>query len=151
VVTKKDYFTLLEIYTRSQHRLLPDGRRPPWIDEDLNPRNGEWIARTLLERRGSAIPERGKDYNHSTFCDLIITGLVGLRPRADNVIELDPLAPDSWDYFCLDQVRYHGHRVTILWDKTGKHYGKGKGLRLIVDGKERSVALSLERLTASYR
>jgi len=23
--------------------------------------------------------ERGKDYNHSTFCDLIITGLVGLR------------------------------------------------------------------------
>jgi hypothetical protein len=26
--------------------------------------------------------ERGKDHNHSTFCDLIISGLVGIRPRA---------------------------------------------------------------------
>ena len=24
--------------------------------------------------------ERGKDYNHSTFCDLVTCGLVGVRP-----------------------------------------------------------------------
>lgn len=151
VVTRKDYFTLLDIYTRSQHRRLPDGQLVPWIDEDLNPTNGDWIARTLLERRGSAIAERGKDYNHSTYCDLIITGLVGLRPRADDVIEVNPLAPDSWDYFCLDQIHYHGHWVTVLWDKSGSHYHKGKGLRLIVDGVQRNATSSLERLTAPCR
>lgn len=31
--------------------------------------------------------ERGQDYNHSTCNDLIITGLVGLRPRIDDVVE----------------------------------------------------------------
>lgn len=148
VVTKQDYFTLLKIYTRSQHRGLPGGRVIPWIDEDLNPTNGDWIARTLLERRGSGIPERGKDYNHSTFCDLIITGLAGLRPRADGVMEVNPLAPDSWNYFCLDGIRYHGHWITILWDKSGTHYHKGKGLLIKVDGVTRGAALSLERLTA---
>ena len=32
--------------------------------------------------------ERSRYYNHSTFNDLIITGLVGLRPRFDNKIEV---------------------------------------------------------------
>jgi hypothetical protein len=65
----------------------------PWIDENLNPTNGDWIARTLLKQRGSEIPERGKDYNHSTYCDLVISGLVGLRPRADDIVEVNPLVP----------------------------------------------------------
>ena len=95
-----------------------------------------WTARTLLRQRGSVIPERGKDYNHSTFCDLVISGLVGLRPRADNTVEVNPLVPDSWEFFCLDQVRYHGRRLTILWDKTGDRYHLGTGLRILADGKE---------------
>jgi len=46
--------------------------------------------------------ERGKDYNHSTFCDLLISELLGLPPRADNIIEVNPLLPsDAWNYFCL--------------------------------------------------
>ena len=88
MVSEKDYFNLLKIYTKSQHRLLDDGRVVPWIDEDLNPTNGDWIARTVLNRGRPAIPERGKDYNHSTYCDLIISGLVGLRPRADETVEV---------------------------------------------------------------
>ena len=148
-VSRKDYFDLLKTYTRSQHRRLDDGRVVPWIDEDLNPTNGDWIARTLLKQRGSEIPERGKDYNHSTYCDLVISGLVGLRPRADDIVEVNPLAPLAWDYFCLDQVRYHGRWLTILWDKTGEHYHKGKGLRVLADGKEIAAADSPGRLTAA--
>ena len=67
-----------------------------------------------LEQIGVATHE-GKDYNHSTFCDLVISGLIGLRPRADNVIEVNPLLPEgTWDYFCLDRVLYHGRTITIL-------------------------------------
>jgi len=38
-----------------------------------------------------------KDYNHSTFCDLLISGLAGLRARSDGTIEVNPLARESWD------------------------------------------------------
>jgi hypothetical protein len=94
--------------------------------------------------------ERGKDYNHSSFCDLIITGLVGLRPRADDVVEVNPLVPEGeWDWFCLDQVSYHGRILTILWDKTGKKYGKGKGLRVFAEGREIAQSDTLGRVTGS--
>jgi hypothetical protein len=128
VVNKKDYFNTLKTYTRSQHKKLNDGTIIPWIDESLNPDTGIWIPTTDE-------PPRGKEYNHSTYCDLIITGLVGLRPRADNIVEVNPLVPDGlWDYFCLDNVLYHGHILTIIYDKTGMRYGKGSGLKVFADG-----------------
>jgi predicted GH43/DUF377 family glycosyl hydrolase len=148
-VSRDDYFALLKMYAHSHRLKLDDGRVVPWIDENLNPATGDWIARTLLKQRGSAIPERGKDYNHSTFCDLVITGLIGLRPRADELVELNPLAPESWDYFCLDRILYHGRWLTILWDKSGERYHKGKGLRLFVDGREIRASLTLTRLQAA--
>jgi hypothetical protein len=49
---------------------------------------------------------------------------------------MNPLLPDdTWDYFCLDDVPYHGRVLTILYDKTGKRYGKGKGVQVFVDGR----------------
>ncbi len=94
-------------------------------------------------------PERGKDYNHSTFCDLVITGLVGLRPRPDDIIEVNPLVPEgTWDYFCLDGVRYHGRTLTILYDRTGTRYRRGAGLQVLVDGQRVARSDSLQRLTA---
>ena len=152
VVNRQDYFDLLKIYTKSQHLKLDDGRVVPWIDEDLDPYSGVWIARTLLKQRGSEIPQRGKDYNHSTYCDLIITGLVGLRPRADDTIVVNPLIPHgAWNYFCLDNVHYHGHILTILYDKTGDRYGKGKGLRVLADGKEIAASEKLECLAGQLK
>jgi len=146
-VSPQDYLDLLKAYTRSHCLKLDDGRVVPWVDENLNPTNGDWIARTLLRQRGSQIPERGKDYNHSTYCDLVISGLVGLRPRADDVVEVNPLAPGSWNFFCLDQVRYHGRWLTIIWDKTGDRYHRGAGLRVLADGKEIAASETLRRVT----
>ena len=104
-------------------------------------KNGSWDA----EKGGV---ERGKDYNHSTYCDLIINGLIGLRPSAGDIVEVNPLVPLDWDYFCLDQVHYHGHWLTFLWDKTGQHYQKGSGLHLFCDGKDIGSNDKLTRLTA---
>ena len=133
-----------------------DGTVVPWIDENLNPHTGDWISRTRLKswkdgtwNPGKGGVERGKDYNHSAYCDLIITGLVGLRPRADDTVEVHPLLPDgTWDYFCLDGVPYHGRILTILYDKTGKKYNRGSGLRILSDGKEIGASKTLDRLTA---
>jgi hypothetical protein len=114
----------------------------PWIDENLNPFTGDWISRTRLSTwnngtwdDGKGGKERGKDYNHSSFNDLIITGLAGLRPRMDDTLEINPLLPaDIWDWFCLDNLLYHGRIITILWDRNGGHYQRGQGLNVYVDG-----------------
>jgi len=84
--------------------------------------------------------DRGKDYNHSGFIDLIISGLIGLRPRSDGVLEIHPLLPEGvWDHFCLDLVLYHDHWLTILYDRRGTYYGKGAGLRVFDQGFEIAI------------
>jgi hypothetical protein len=150
----KDYFKLFKTYTQSHQLKLDDGRVVPWIDENLNPANGDWISRTRLKAwkngtwdAGKGGEERGKDYNHSTYCDLVISGLIGLRPRPDETVEVNPLVLLAWDAFCLDQIPYHGHSLTILWDKTGQRCGKGKGLRVLADGREIAVSANLGRIT----
>jgi hypothetical protein len=91
--------------------------------------------------------DRGRDYNHSTFNDLIITGLVGLRPRMDHRLAINPLVQEgSLEYFCLDRVRYHDRDLTIVYDNTGSHYGKGRGLRVYADGREIGSAPALTAL-----
>lgn len=118
VLTKSDYFHLLQVCTRSQRRRLEDGRIVPWIDENLDPFTGAWHAREMRRRRG-LLDGRGDHYNHSTYCDLIITGLVGLRPGEGPTLRVNPLLPGQvWDWFCLDNVRYHGQILILLWDRT---------------------------------
>jgi hypothetical protein len=144
-VGNKDYFYHLKLYGKSQHRRLPDGSVVPWIDEDLDPFTGLWLARKILHEWRRPDKDRGKDYNHSAFCDLVITGLVGLRPRADNVVEVNPLLPEgTWPYFCLDNISYHGRIISILYDEDGRHYQKGAGLRVFADGE---LITSSDRLT----
>ena len=105
-----------------------------------------WWARELKIRKKTYYG-RGDHYNHSSYADLVITGLVGLRPRADDVVEVNPLAPPEWDWFALDRVPYHGRELSILWDRTGRHFHRGKGLRVFADGKEIAHAATLRRVT----
>jgi hypothetical protein len=123
VVNLRDYFNAFLTFASSQ-----DSNGRPYIGEYLDEVTGDWI---------NGQDGRSRFYNHSTFADLLITGVVGLRPRDDDVIELHPLLPDGvWDWFCLEGVSYHGHTLTILWDKDGKRYGRGSGLALFVEGKQ---------------
>ena len=122
VVTKDDYVRLLSVYARAQHK-----GGAPYVAEALDPHTGVWTYDAH---------NHSEHYNHSTFGDLVITGLIGLRPRADDRLELHPLAPDDWDHFCLEDVLYHGHRITIVWDRDGSRYGVGAGLAVFQDGAE---------------
>ncbi len=133
VVGKEDYFKQMNLYVESQYY-----RGRPYIGEYLDETTGYWL---MGDR------ERSRYYNHSTFNDLIITGLVGLRPRADEKIEVNPLIPeDKWDWFCLDNVLYHGDILTILWDKTGEKYNRGQGLRVFRNGEEIASSSTLTKL-----
>lgn len=142
-----EYFRTFDTYTRSQQLTLADGRVVPFIDEDLNPLTGEWLARAMKIRK-KTFYGRGDHYNHSGYADLVVTGLAGLQPRSDNVVEVSPLLPrNQWDWFCLDGIPYHGRVLTIMWDKAGTKFGKGKGLRVLAGGKEIARSAELARVT----
>ena len=116
------FFRQMQLYTESQHH-----RGRPYIGEYLDEKTGAWL---MGDR------ERSRYYNHSTYNDLIITGICGLRPQLDGSIVINPLLPkDEWDYLCLDGIRYRGHTLTIIWDRDGQRYHQGRGLTLMVDGK----------------
>ena len=116
------FFAEMQKYMQSQSM-----RGKPYIGEYLDETTGYWL-------KGDQ--ERSRYYNHSTFCDLVITGLCGLRPSADNQLVVNPLVPaDTWSYFCLDNVLYHGHNLCIVYDRDGSRYHAGRGLRVYVDGR----------------
>ncbi len=149
-VGKKDYLETLRTYARTQYRKLDDGRAIPWIDEDYDPITGVPIARTILYRNNDKNKDRGRDYNHSAFDDLIITGLAGLRPRMDQALEVNPLVPEgALAYFALTGVPYHGAVIDILYDQTGNRYHRGAGLHVYADGLEIASSPRLERVTAN--
>ena len=58
---------------RTRSRTSKNGK--PYIGEYLDETTGEWL-------KGDN--PRSRYYNHSTFCDLVIAGLVGLVPRGDD-------------------------------------------------------------------
>jgi hypothetical protein len=137
-IGRGDYLRLLRQYA-ALHML---GDHPD-LQEDYNADTGKPIV-------GLA---RSHHYFHSGFNDLIVTGLAGLRPRADHVLEVAPLLPEaSADpgaiaWFALQDVPYHGHRVTIVWDADGGHYHRGAGLSVWVDGALAGHSARMARLT----
>lgn len=134
-VNRRDYTKLLHNYAVSHRK---DDR--PYIAEALNPFTGSW--------KGHDFHNRSEHYFHSGFNDLIITGLCGLQPRDDDKVVVDPLVPHDWPYFALDDVPYKGHRLSILWDKTGQRYGRGTGLHILVNGNKIASAPKLGRFEA---
>jgi mannosylglycerate hydrolase MGH1-like protein/F5/8 type C domain-containing protein/glycosyl hydrolase family 65 len=132
-VTNADYVKLLTTFAKTHRK---DGK--PYIAEACDPDTGSW--------KGHDSSNHSEHYFHSSFCDLVITGLVGLNTDRGPHFFVSPLAPPEWDYFALDNLPYRGHLLTILWDRTGKRYGKGVGFHLWVDGKEVASSKELGRL-----
>lgn len=141
-VTRADYLETLRIYSNSHRLVREDGKKVCWIDENINPFTGDWISRTMLhEIQGDDFYERGKDYNHSSFCDLIISGLIGIQPQLDGSVVIEPLVPEGeWDYFYLSGIQCAGKDIAVVYDRTGRRYHSGKGLTVYVNGRKFSHA-----------
>jgi len=148
-IGEEQYYQLFSNYVLSQHIKLPSGRVIDWIDEDLDADTDEWIAKDILIQKNRQVG-RGNYYNHSGFADPLITGLIGLRPRADNKLVVHPLLPPGeWTYFVIDGLPYHGHLLAIVYDRTGKEFHRGRGLTIFVDGKPIANRPNLGQLEAT--
>jgi hypothetical protein len=162
-VDRRNLLEAMQAYARSQHRALPYGGEVPWIGESLHPRSGIWLSRAIALEMSIPLVKtrpvmkdmnhaltRGQHYNHSSYCDLVISGLIGLRFEDDGAIVVDPLVPeDTWEWFALDGVEYGGVKLTVLYDRTGKKYGRGAGLTLLADGRRIGHATKLRALTGT--
>jgi hypothetical protein len=121
-VTKSTFDSAMDTFAATQYK---NGQ--PYVAEAHHPDQDTWI----YDQAGHS-----DDYNHSSFTDLVISDLIGLRPQAGQQLVIKPLVPDSWDHFALENVPYHGHNVTVLYDRDGSHYGQGTGLKVYVDGQQ---------------
>lgn len=116
------FVTLFRQYAKMHKRVNEEGKTVDWIDEVMHPENGCWSSREVLkswgwqENKGGY--ERGKDYNHSTFCDLVISGLVGVSVE-DGKFEVKPLVNESIEYFRLSKLNVLGKEYEIIYDKNG--------------------------------
>ena len=117
---------------------LQNGKKIMWIDEVRSPYEDVWFSREKLKECGwpkeKGGYERGKDYNHSTFCDLVITGLAGVRVK-NNTVFFRPMLPETWQYFRLDNLNVLGDSYQITYDKNGEKYGK-RGWTVLRNGVE---------------
>ena len=128
-VSNEEYYALLRQYALCHRLREADGSVRCWIDEDMHPFTGRWYARDELARRASepgCVRERGKDYNHSAFCDLVLSGLLGIGFE-NGVLTARPIVPRAWDYFAVTGLT--AENFTVLYDRTGTRYGLGPGLR----------------------
>jgi hypothetical protein len=118
VITAADYARLLSAYAATQFQ-----NGVPHVGQAHDPSQDDWIYDAV-------------DYSHSTYCDLVISGLVGVRPRSDQRVRIRPLVPATWDWFCLENAPYHGHNLTVVWDRNGAQFHRLPGLTVYVDGRE---------------
>ena len=112
--------------------LLLSGLGLSWIAELGCADTAEWTD----------VPEHGFLYDHSSFVDLVISGVAGIAPAAWSAdgaapsVSVMPLQPSdaTLPWWCLDGARIGGRFVTVLWDIDGSRYGRGAGLSVLLDG-----------------
>lgn len=119
-VTADDFSDLLHEYAMTQRK-----NGVPYVAEAHDPDQDRWLYDGA---------NHSEDYNHSTFNDIVLSTLIGIRAQDDDSVRIDPQVSDDWDHFAAENVPYHGHNLTVLWDEDGSHYGAGAGMQIFEDG-----------------
>ena len=122
IVTKSDYLHSLRLFTNQHY--LADGKIN--LVENYDPNMGGPIVYYYWSNH----------YLHSSYNNLIISGLCGIRPAEGDTLYINPLIDSTINYFCISGLNYRGHKVTVAYDKDGTKYNAGKGLIVYVDGKK---------------
>ena len=90
----------------------------------------------------------GYRYNHATFMDLVLSGVVGLQPAPNGSLTVNPLVPAATlPWWAADGVALHGKIVSVVFDADGSHYNQGAGIKVLVNGATAASSPVLEPLT----
>lgn len=131
VLTEKDLYEFIEQYAKMHYLYCEDGNRINFIDEVMLPFRHIWHAHELLKINGCPEiyggPDRGRDYNHSTYIDLVIRGLCGIKLNGDELI-VKPKIKGIWKWFKLENLSIRKQTYNIYYDEDGSKFNKGKGV-----------------------
>ena len=122
------------------------------VFENLHADLGYWNNRQRMYARNDENKNMGDDYNHSTYIDLVLSGLLGIRPQEDGSIHIRPLLSPSVPGFAADHVKIRGKILTMVWDRDGSMYnGFDQGLTVLLDGVKVAYSSTIELLVVPAR
>ena len=136
-----------------------------YITDDMLAMMAEWMAWNVYPDAGDVRYPNNNEFHNidgrtyenyyrswiyhnilGNYTYLFIEDMAGIQPRADEKIELSPI-DFSYDHFMVNNVRYHGHDLTVVWDKPddGKTWYNEcpEGYSLYIDG---TLAFTLKDL-----
>ncbi len=120
ILSKDDIYSMFKKYTSLHYRVREDGKKVCWLDEVKSPVDNTWSSREILKNNGwlegMGGLERGKDYNHSVFSDILFRGILGIEVKDGN-ITVTPNLPDEFEYFTLDNLWIDGNVFKISYNK----------------------------------
>ena len=160
------------MHTKGVADEVPAGQ--PFVGESFHPVDGYWLTRRIMFERRTGDRRRGDHYLHSSFADLVLSGLVGLyvsldndderrgratddahgpvlRPRPVRIV-VDPLfETGQLHWFLARSIQVRGHTVDVAYDADGSRYSGLVGLSIWLDGNLAAHAETLKRLAVSLQ
>ncbi|MBO7187439.1 MAG: hypothetical protein J6V68_03485 [Clostridia bacterium] len=133
---KQNYITNFDLYSfikkfAEMHYLYKDGQKINFIDEMMHPFIHRWETRQFKIERAKnediKFEERGKDYNHSSFIDLVIRGLCGVNINSTE-LDVKPKIKGIWKWFKLENLPFKKGIYDVYYDEDGTVFNKGKGV-----------------------
>ncbi|TRY17926.1 hypothetical protein FOJ82_10635 [Tessaracoccus rhinocerotis] len=122
----------------------------------------DWMAWSIYPNGNAAVANQAEYYsnwnpetqtfnrnnpNHVMLGNMnyiMVEDMGGIQPRSDDLVELWPI-DFGYEHFMVNNLRYHGNDVTIVWDPDGSHYGLGAGYSLFINGDRKASADALGR------
>lgn len=132
VLADEDLYRFLLHYT-SMHYAVENGKRINFIDEAMLPFDHVWYVREMGKRSLRPFAggrNRGRDYNHSTYIDLVLRGLCGIGTDRDGSLTVAPRIRGIWKWFRLENLTIHNHTYNVFYDEDGSVFGKGVGIHV---------------------
>ena len=147
-ITKVHLFNLISQYAHAQAQAVAinsttwelSGLPGFWIGENLHPHEGYWVARQIMYDRKMKFRNRGAWYNHGTFVDLVLHGVLGIRvDPVSRLLYVEPKIPKGamLDSFVVDNLHLMKHHICIVFCNSHKSKycpeESSIGLRVYVD------------------
>ncbi len=138
-----------------------------YITQDSYRKSVEWLTWTQYINGDNRLPDNNEFWfnwnptnqtlgrsgiHHNilgAFNFMIIEGFMGVVPRADDIVELWPIDV-GYEYFTVNNLRYHGQNYTIVWDRPGgtdPYANAPEGYSLYLNGQRVFTVSDLTRLT----
>lgn len=128
VISQNDLYDFIKTYA-NMHYLIEDGKKINFIDEVMMPFKHVWKVRYMAQNghKISGGANRGRDYNHSTFIDLVLRGLCGVDINS-TTLNVNPKIKGIWKWFKIENLTYRNKTYTVYYDENGDIFNKGKGV-----------------------